>query len=510
MCPSPRSARIATALSLALYAALAASEASAQSQAALPASLAPDVATARQGYPELIEYGTRAGGLVITDVNPEALAEVLEALAAGVFTPQLEAALRVIFRGMARQVGAVAVVGRNIMQDAAGAAATGGHTEAVRGVTRLLFGVMEDSGNPYSLLAEELLKETMRCGAAAAGDEALVREIAARINPDQALALDRTDGTLGDRYGLHERADLFTVIAEGARVLATGTFGTIVLSRDAGASWETPQTGTDEPLYAAAYGPGEEIWVVGRRGVVLHSNDGGRRFARSPTPFDRAFFGVLPVAPQEALVTGDFGLQLVRDADAGVWRCVPREQDLVLGRIVAAGSDAAMVAEFGTIERLPGGRLPGRAGALTGVPEDIYLFDLWFDARGQVGIAVGLAGTVLRTEDGGDHWAPVAANLEADLYGVGGSGDRVVVVGERGVVAISDDRGISFAPRDALALKVPFHDVALGDPENGYLVGPRGLIVALREGGRRFEVVRAPGLLGEPERGEEHASGSSP
>ncbi len=36
-------------------------------------------------------------------------------------------------------------------------------------------------------------------------------------------------------------------------------------------------------------------------------------------------------------------------------------------------------------------------------------------------------------------------------------------------------------------------DVALADPENGYLVGPRGLIVALREGGERFELLRGPG-----------------
>ena len=106
---------------------------------------------------------------------------------------------------------------------------------------------------------------------------------------------------------------------------------------------------------------------------------------------------------------------------------------------------------------------------------------------------MGLSGTVMRSEDGGVSWAPVAAGLDAELYGVGGAGDRVVVVGERGVIAISDDRGRSFEQRRVPGLRLPFHDVALGDPENGYLVGPRGAIVALREGGERFEVVRGPG-----------------
>jgi len=78
----------------------------------------------------------------------------------------------------------------------------------------------------------------------------------------------------------------------------------------------------------------------------------------------------------------------MRDAATERWHCVPRDEDIILGRIVPAGPDRALVAEFGTIERLPGGRLPGRRGELTGVPEDVYLFDLWFDDSGQVGIAV--------------------------------------------------------------------------------------------------------------------------
>jgi photosystem II stability/assembly factor-like uncharacterized protein len=99
----------------------------------------------------------------------------------------------------------------------------------------------------------------------------------------------------------------------------------------------------------------------------------------------------------------------------------------------------------------------------------------------------------MRSQDGGSSWAPVDAGVDADLYGVGGAGERVVLVGERGTIAISDDRGRSFERRTVPGLLLPFHDVALADPENGYLVGPRGLIVALREGGERFELVRGPG-----------------
>lgn len=453
-----------------------------------------DSEAVERAYPGLIQYASRPGGRVVAGVDPAVLQTLLDELAAGEITPDAEAAVRLVILGLSKQTGTLGALGRNITQDIAGAASSSGSPAAVRGVSSVLFDVMEDLANPYSILAQDLLSEKMRCGAAAAGDDALVHEIAERTRPDRgADLLSHTDGTMADRYGLHERADLYSVVARGPRVIATGYFGTVVLSEDAGASFRTPATGTDEPLYAAAFGPGQELWAVGRNGTVLYSTDGGERFERRPTPFDRHLFGVSAGAPGEALVVGDFGLQLVRDAAAGRWRCVPRDEDVILGRIVPAGPDRALVGEFGTLERLPGGHLPGRRGTLTGVPEDIYLFDLWFDDSGRVGIAVGLSGTVMRSEDGGATWAPVATDLDADLYGVGGAGQRVVVAGERGVVAVSDDAGRTFTQRVVPGLRLPFHDVAMADPENGYLVGPRGLIVALREGGERFEVLRGPG-----------------
>jgi photosystem II stability/assembly factor-like uncharacterized protein len=460
----------------------------------LPDEIMTDVAVVRSAYPKLIEYSTRDGGMVISGVDPAALHLLLEQLGAGLFTPEMEAAVRLLFQGLSRQTGTVGALGRNLMQDIAGVSATGGGTAAVRGVTRLLFEVMDDPTNPYSILAQALLAEKMRCGAAAAGDDALVSEIATRTRRDREFAfLSETDGTTADRYGLHEQADLYTVVAHGPRVVATGYFGTVVVSRDAGASFRTPDTGTDEPLYAAAFGPGDAVWAVGRRGVVLQSTDGGESFERSATPFDRHLFGVSALDSGEVLVVGDFGLQLSRTPQTGAWRCVPRDEDIILGRIVPAGADSALVAEFGTIERLPGGRLPGLRGKLSGVPDDVYLFDLWFDAAGEVGIAVGLSGTVLRSEDRGASWAPVDAGLDADLYGVGGAGNRVVVAGERGVIAISNDHGRSFEQHSVPGLHLPFYDVALSDPDNGYLVGPRGLVVALRDGGQRIQVLRGPG-----------------
>ena len=469
-------------LALALGA-VAAGRAGAQS-ATLPERFAESVATTERAFPGLLRFSPRPSGPALTEVDKAQLDLLLDRLAAGEFPPEVDMALRVILEGFSRQPGPVGVEGRQIMQAAAGLAAESRRGPALRGMADLLGELMEDPGHPYSLLAQDLLSEMIRCGAASRGDEELVAAITARVNPDREGGVRSRDSTVADRYGLHRSADLYAVAADGARAVAVGELGSILVSGDGGESWRAPASGTDEALYAVALGPGRELWAVGRSGVVLHSVDGAVHFARRATPFARHLFGAIAPRAGAVRVVGDFGLQLATDDAGGRWRCIPRGEDVILGRIAWAGPDAALVGEFATVERLPGADFPGRPGQLAeGLPEDLYLFDLWFDAAGRVGVAVGLAGTVLRSEDGGEHWAPIASGLDADLYGVGGAGRRVVVAGEGGTIAVSEDAGLHFVRVDAPAGGVaPFFDVAFAGAGRALLVGSRGTIAVLDPG----------------------------
>jgi photosystem II stability/assembly factor-like uncharacterized protein len=392
--------------------------------------------------------------------------------------------------GVSREEGPAATYGRSLSSQVAGTAAAGGNREALRGMARILGRFLEDESHAYSILAQGLLSEKIRCGAASLGDDELVQKITAEVNPDRAFKLGGTDGTVADRYGLHAQADLFAVAARGDLVAAAGYFGTVIVSRDGGATWDTPETGTDEPMYAVALGPGAEIWAAGRAGVVLRSEDAGRTWTRRPTPFNRHVFGLYAPAAGVALAVGDYGLQL-ETADGGAhWACIPREQDVILGRMAKAGSDAVLAGEFGTIERLPSGVPPGQRGKLAGVPEDLYVFDVWMDDGGATGVAVGLGGAIVRSEDGGATWSRVSAPSAQDLFGVGGAGARVVISGESGVLAHSDDGGRTFRAAESPALPVTLTDVEFGDALRVFAVGPRGLVLRSDDGGARFAVVR--------------------
>lgn len=446
-----------------------------------------DLDAAQQNFPGLMFFSEQQGKRVLTSVGKKTLSTIYREIESGRYRPEVDIALRIVLQELSERTGAIGVEGRRIMEALAGIASESGSRDAVRGVAALLSDIMAIEGHAYSIQAEELLTEKVRCGAGAVGDLELVEEIARLTSPSWSGAIaSNTDGTVADRYGLHRVSDLYSLAVQGDRIVAAGYFGSLLVSVDGGQSWGAPETGTDEPLYAVALDPNGEIWAAGRRGTVLHSAD-GVSVARSTTPFDRHYFGIVAPGQGRVRVVGDFGLQLASE-DGGVsWRCVPREEDVILGRISPAGPDYVAVGEFATIERLPGGDLPGERGAVHGVPEDFYIFDAWLDATGEWGVAVGLGGTVVRTDDGGANWERIDVGLVSDLYGVGGRGDRVAVVGEGGTLAVSEDRGRSFELLEVAPLPLPFYDVAYSESDEAFIAGPRGLIGRLS--GRVFEIV---------------------
>lgn len=451
------------------------------------AALAERATRAEAAFPGLFE---REPSGRVTGVAPGAEKRLLRRIQSGqAAAPEIQA-LAAAYETLSGLPGPVnAFQARRLLSDGVAAAVASGDAATLERMTTLLEAYLDEPTQLYAPLARDLLSQKVRCGAAAAGDGALMERISRRLDTG-AEPFGATDGDVADRYGLHAAADLFRVAARGERVAAAGYLGSIVVSQDGGRSWSTPATGTDEPLLSLALGPGQELWAVGRNGVVLRSEDGGATFLRRSTPFRRHLFGVLAPAPGKALVVGDFGLQL-STSDGGLrWACIPRDQDVILNGARPAAADAALVGEFGTVERMTGLGPPLVRGRLAGVPSDVYLTDVWFSADGRTGVAVGIAGTLLRSTDGGVSWAPVPAGFGADLYGVGGAGDVVAVAGDGGFVAVSHDAGASFVRSRLPAIPAPLLGVAFASPERGYVVGMRGLVLATRDGGASFDRVR--------------------
>jgi len=121
-------------------------------------------------------------------------------------------------------------------------------------------------------------------------------------------------------------------------------------------------------LLAVAFRDGREGIAVGRGGVVLRSDDAGRRWRAGDLSGDDPLVAVATTAGR-AIALDEGGRVWVSQDGGGRWQ-PPAE-----------------------------GQIPARAGVL---------YDVAFAPDGRIGFMVGREGRILRTQDGGEHWQIVA------------------------------------------------------------------------------------------------------
>jgi photosystem II stability/assembly factor-like uncharacterized protein len=205
-------------------------------------------------------------------------------------------------------------------------------------------------------------------------------------------------------------------------------------------------------LFDVAFAGGEG-YAVGAEGRVMRSADGGATWAAEPTDTRLTLLAVA-LNGSHRIAVGQMGVAAVRSA-AGQWSTV----------------------STGTEERLMG--------------VDV-------DAAGHA-VAVGSFGAVLRSEDGGQQWTPVAVDwatlieggLEPHLYAVQALGDdRFVAVGESGLILQSIDGGQTWIRRNQSdASLFAIHVRADGV---GYAVGQTGTLLKTVDGGEQWTRVEVP------------------
>lgn len=95
--------------------------------------------------------------------------------------------------------------------------------------------------------------------------------------------------------------------------------------------------------------------------------------------------------------------------------------------------------------------------------------------------------------------------LGAAMLGVDRAGPRLVAVGERGTVLLSDDHGSTWRQAASSPVRVTLTAVRFADERTGWAVGHQGVIVHTQDGGEHWAVqldgVRAAQLIEEAARG---------
>ena len=188
---------------------------------------------------------------------------------------------------------------------------------------------------------------------------------------------------------LGPRSAMLAVSRAGQRLVACGERGIVLLSDDAGRAWTQAKVPVQTSLTALRFADERRGWAAGHLGVLLATTDGGSTWARQ--------------------LDGTQAAQRLLDASTG---------------------DAQRKAGQRLIDDGP----------------DKPFFDL--DVQAGHLLAVGAYGLAFESRDGGASWQPFAQRLpnpkRLHLYGVRAVGERIVIVGEQGLLMRSNDRGATF------------------------------------------------------------------
>jgi len=201
--------------------------------------------------------------------------------------------------------------------------------------------------------------------------------------------------------------NIFRVVPlDAQKACAVGTDGTLLCTSDAGVHWNSHRFDQYIDLNDVTF-VGNDGWAVGAYRTILHTGDGGATWqlqngGNRKVLDEESYFAVAFSDSQHGWVTGLAG-EILSTSDSGhTWR-----------PYAGGGSRPSLFAAVGAWPAL---WLGGKRGSILERSED----DHWREVKisfdditdiafsGKLGFAVGLGGTILRTQDGGKTWQAVA------------------------------------------------------------------------------------------------------
>jgi len=232
-------------------------------------------------------------------------------------------------------------------------------------------------------------------------------------------------------------------------------------------------------LAAAAVG---RHWIaVGERGIVVRSEDGGRRWKQASVPVSVTLTAVRFADARHGTIVGHGGTVLVTDDGGAHWERRldgRRMAELLLADARARGDAAALKA----------------AEQLHVDGPDKPLLDVLLLGPQRV-LVVGAYGMALGSEDGGKTWTSWGGRLDnpkgLHLYVARQRGKRIVIAGEQGLVLKSEDDGHSFQALGT-PYKGSFFTAELPDDGEIVLAGLRGNVWQSTDGGRAWQALSSP------------------
>lgn len=293
------------------------------------------------------------------------------------------------------------------------------------------------------------------------------------------------------------RDNFYGVRILGERCWIVGYYGTILHSRDRGATWELQPSGTTEALYRVAFLTPERGWAAGAFGTLLFTENGGRSWQKRESGTGEHLLGLHFVDERHGWAVGSRGT-VIHTADGGVsWADRSIGEDMVLNGVFFVTPERGWVAgEFGVIyATADGGRRwrkqksPIEVDFASGESRNLFFLLFPDSTRGW---AFGLDGVILKTRDG-FLWSVAhpdgasSAVTRHHLFAAASFDGRIWAVGERGTVVAADQDSGRWAETSLKAPPFSLNGIDFAPEGFGLIVGNRGLLYRTLDGGRSWE-----------------------
>ncbi len=198
---------------------------------------------------------------------------------------------------------------------------------------------------------------------------------------------------------------LKVAIIDAQKACAVGEHGLVLCTNDAGAHWNT-QKFEDLVFFDVAFTDANHGWAVGEFSTAVRTIDGGKTWTvqaggKRIVTLD-PYFAIVFKNATDGLVLGLNGIDMQTTDGGNTWQAgtLPDQHRSFYAAVTAPvnGSDVFYVGgEDGITARVIGGKVV-RTDTVTSNSLTSIAFSSNF------GIAVGLSGTVMRSEDAGQNW----------------------------------------------------------------------------------------------------------
>lgn len=206
---------------------------------------------------------------------------------------------------------------------------------------------------------------------------------------------------------------LKVAVVDAQKACAVGEHGTVLCTSDGGATWDLRKF-DDLVFFDLAFTDSRNGCAVGEFATALRTDDGGKTWTVQ-TGGQRSisadpYFAIAFADASNGLAFGLNGADMVTSDGGKSWKpgMVVGDSHSVYAAVTRPGGGAALYlgGADGTLGALEQGKMVAVADATSNSITGLALSPAY-------GLAVGMSGTVLRSEDVGQHWSSVTAGAAA-------------------------------------------------------------------------------------------------